>query len=170
MKPSFIHVAAMACLLSVITTIGIHSLFKYNAATFEQQVILHQNSTYLLNRWWVIIHCLLVIVAMWGFFLARPKDTTPLTGLGFVFFVVFGITETFRQLLILFYLNNLRAQYFVAADHATKLFYEKSITSFSMFGNSLFGLFILTFALGNLFYGLSLLKTTGYSKALVPYQ
>ena len=76
---------------------------------------LFQNSRYLVRRWWVIAYCLLVLVAMWGFFVAQAARAQGWAGLGLTFFAVFAFTEIFRQILVLFYLNGLRAGYLDAA-------------------------------------------------------
>jgi hypothetical protein len=72
-QKNFIRFAAVCCFLSVITTLGIHLYFPDPPADFEQRVKLYRDTTYMINRWWVIIHCLLVIVSMWGFSLLQMK-------------------------------------------------------------------------------------------------
>lgn len=165
-RATFTKFSAIACLGSAITTIGIHAFFQFDATTFEQRLMLFQNPLYILNRWWVIVHCLLVIFSMWGFFLVQNKKSKELVGLGFIFFVVFAITEIFRQLLVLFYLNGMRQHYLAAENEATKIFLTNSIENFGFFSNALFGLFIMAFALGNFFYGLSLAGEMGLGKTL----
>jgi len=163
---NFIRFTAIACLASVITTIGIHAFFNFDAPTFEERVLLFQNPLYILNRWWVIVHCLLVTVSMWGFYLIQHKKSREFVGLGFVFFFVFAITEIYRQLLVLFYLNGMREKYLATDSEATKLFLANSIDNFGMFTYALFALFVLAFAIGNLCYGLSLIRETGLGKYL----
>lgn len=161
----FTLLAAICCLLSVITTLGIHGYFSYGSPTFEESLQFYQNKTYLINRWWVIVHCLLVVIAMWGFAILRFKKSPGYAGLGFLFFAVFSITEIFRQLLVLFYLNGLRERYLSAGDELQPLI-RQSIENFTLISYSLFGLFIVAFALGNLFYGLSLLREKGWDRVL----
>ena len=122
MQPTnhFIRFASICCFVSVITTLGIHIYFPEPPADFEQRAVLHKNTLYILNRWWVIVHCLLVIVAMWGFALLQWKNAPGSVGLGFLFFAVFVIAEITRQMFVLFYMNELREQYAVAADVTTK--------------------------------------------------
>jgi hypothetical protein len=163
---SFIRFTAIACLASVITTIGIHAFFNFDAPTLEERIQLFHNPWYILNRWWVIVHCLLVVVSMWGFYLVQQKKSKEFVGLGFIFFVVFAITEIFRQLLVLFYLNGMREKYLATDNEATKIFLANSMDNFGLFSYALFGLFILAFAIGNLCYGLSLIRETGLSKVV----
>jgi hypothetical protein len=163
-KNGFTRFAAICCFLSVVTTLGIHLYFPDPPTDFEQRVLLHKNTTYLLNRWWVIIHCLLVLVSMWGFCLVQRRKAPGATGLGFIFFTVFAFAEITRQLFILFYMNELRVQYAAAMDVASKENLRILLTYAGLLTAPLFGLFILSFAIGNLCYGLSLWKENGHSK------
>jgi hypothetical protein len=163
-QTSFIRFTAIACMASVITTMGIHAFFNFDAPTLEERVLLFQNPWYIGSHWWVIVHCLLVIVSMWGFYLVQHKKSKEFVGLGFIFFVVFAITEIFRQLLVLFYLNGMRETYMATNSESIKDFLANSMNNFGLFSYALFGLFILAFAIGNLCYGLSLIGETGLSK------
>jgi hypothetical protein len=165
-QKSFIRFASLCCFLSVITTLGIHSFFPDAPPNFEDRVVLFRDLIYLINRWWVIMHCLLVIVAMWGFALLQFKKTPGLTGLGFLFFCVFAIAEITRQMMVLFYINGLREQYHNAANAITRDNLKLIMSNAGLLTSPLFGLFILTFGLGGICYGLSLIRTKGFSLLL----
>jgi hypothetical protein len=162
----FLRFASICCFITVITTLGIHIYFPDPPQDFEQRILLFQNKTYLLNRWWVIFHCLLVIISMWGIAIVKMKESPGFTGLGFLFFAVFGIAEITRQMFVLFYLNGLREQYFLATDPAIKEVLKNTLTNAGLLGAPLFGVFILAFGLGNLCYGLSLYNEKGFGKIL----
>lgn len=155
---NFILFAAIACLITVITTIGIHGLFSYGPLSFEERLLLFKNPIYQLNRWWVIFHCLMVLTAMWGFFLLQFKKSPGFAGLGMMFFAVFSFTEIFRQIAVFFYLNQLRQKYLEATEPGVQEMIVNSMEDFGLIGFSLFGLFILSFALGNLCYGITLIN------------
>jgi|JI10StandDraft_1071094.scaffolds.fasta_scaffold511490_2 hypothetical protein len=163
---NFIRFAAICGFLTVFTTLGIHLFFSAAPTDFEARALLFRDSAYLFNRWWVIVHCLLVLVAMWGFFLVQYRKSIGFTGLGFLFFCVFAIAEIARQMFVLFYLNGLRAKYINETDTTIKALLKYDLSNFSIFSNSLFGLFILAFGLGNLCYGLSLWTEKGFGKIL----
>lgn len=165
-KNGFILFAAICCFLSVVTTLGIHLYFPEPPAGFEQRALLHKNTLYIINRWWVIVHCLLVVVAMWGFALLLWKTRPGTAGLGFLFFAVFAVAEITRQMFVLFYMNELREQYAVAGGGDAKENIRRLLTYAGLLMAPLFGLFILMFALGNLSYGLSLWSGKGFSKWL----
>lgn len=163
---NFIKFTAISGFFSVITTLGIHLLFPDVPTDFEERAAIFQDGIYILNRWWVIIHCILVLIAMWGFFLTQFRKSIGFTGLGFIFFVVFAVVEIIRQMFVLFYLNGLRAKYLTETDIVIKSLYKYDLTTFSMFSNSFFGMFILAFGLANFFYGLSLWTEKGFGKIL----
>lgn len=163
---SFLKITAACGFLSIITTLGIHLFFPPVPADFESRALLFQSSMYLFNRWWIIIHCLLVLVAMWGFYLIQRDKKQEWAGLGFLFFGVFAVVEIFRQFLVLFYLNGLRANYVAETDMAIKGLLKNDINNFALFSVSFFGLFVFAFGLGNLCYGLSLWGEKRFGKIL----
>ena len=155
-QKKFVRAASICCFLSVVTTLGIHLYFPDPPADFEERVQLYRNNIYLINRWWVIIHCLLVLVSMWGLTLLQFKKSPGLAGLGFVFIAIFAFAEITRQLFVLFYINELRVQYILSTDISIKENLKATITNAGLLTAPLFGLFILSFGLGNLCYGLSM--------------
>ena len=163
----FIFFSAVCCLLSVITTLGIHSsLFDLGELTFEERLNLIDNTTYMANRFWIIFHCLLVLVSMLGFLLIQVKTSPGFTILGFVFFTVFSFTEIFRQMFVFFYLNNLRRAYLDTDDEIIRNAIQINMEHAGLIGYALFGLFIVAFALGNICYGLSLLGGPKWDRIL----
>jgi hypothetical protein len=162
----FTKFSSVCCGLSVITTLGIHLFFPDPPTDLEQRMQLYKDSVYLANRWWVILHCLLVIVSMWAFYLLQRDKTPGFAGLGFLFFAVFAIAEITRQMYVLFYINELREQYVIATDTAVKSSLKNALTYAGQLGAPLFGLFIFAFGLGNLCYGVCLYGQSGYSKIL----
>jgi hypothetical protein len=103
---------------------------------------------------------------MWGFALLQFRKSPGSAGLGFLFFCVFGIAEITRQMIALLYINRLRAQYVASSDPTTLAEIRTSLSSAGLLTAPLFGVFILTFGLGSLCYGLSLTKSTGFTKLI----
>jgi hypothetical protein len=162
----FLRFTAICGFLTVLTTLGVHLFFAAPPTDFEARALLFKDSTYIFNRWWIIIHCLLALVAMWGFFLIQYRKSIAFAGLGFLFFGVFAITEIARQMFVLFYLNGLRTRYIAETDATIKSLLKYDLTTFSTFSTSFFGLFVLAFGLGNLCYGWSLWREKGFGKIL----
>jgi hypothetical protein len=159
----FIRMAAICCLLSVITTLGIHAFFPDPPSSFEERLFMFRDPIYILNRWWVIVHCLLVLVAMWGFAQLEFKNSPGSVGLGFLFLAVFAIAEITRQMIVLFYMNGLREQYVSATDPVLKEGIKITLTHAGLLTAPLFGLFIMAFGLGGICYGLSLVPSKGFT-------
>ncbi len=156
---NFIVFATICCLLSVVTTIGIHtSLFNLEDLSKEETFKLYENPTYQLKRFWVILHCLFVLISMWGIFILQYRKSLGFMGLGLICFVVFSFTEIFRQMLVLFYLNNLRKSYLDENQELVKEIISVSIDHTGFIGYALFGLFNITFILGCIFYGIGFLR------------
>lgn len=153
----FLIIAIFCCLLSAITTIGIHSnLFDLGELSFDERIRLFENSKYIAKRFWVIAHCLFVLIAMLGFLLIQFKKSSGFTVLGFIFFSVFSFTEIFRQIFFLFSMNNLRRSYIETTDVAVQEMIQINMDHAGLIGYALFGLFIMAFSLGNISYGISL--------------
>jgi hypothetical protein len=165
-KKGFIIFASICCFLTVVTTLGIHLFFPEPPADFEQRVLLFQDKTYIMNRWWIIVHCLLVVISMWGCAMLLIKKSPGFSVLGFLFFSVFAVAEITRQMFVLFYVNELRQQYSVLTDPVIKEGLKFTITNAGLLTAPLFGVFILMFGLGNLFYGLSLVGQPGLDRLL----
>lgn len=162
----FTKIAAIASFLTVITTLGIHAFFPNFSPEFDNRLLLYKNPIYTLNRWWIIVHCVLVLLAMWGLFEVYKTKHPSWLGFGLVFYAVFAIAEILRQFLILFYLNGLRIKYLNSANEGVKTMLKLDIENFTLLGDSLFGLFIFAFGLGNLCFGLVLFKENKLAKIL----
>ena len=149
--------------ISVITTLGVH-LIPIPAATFEESVLLYNNTTYLFSRWWIIFHCLAVFISMTGVFIALNHAGNIHAKLGLISFSVFSWAEISRMLLSLTYLKNLRESYLTQTEPTLKSLLKTDIENFRYAGEGLFAVFALAFALGNLFYGIEFLKMRGFSR------
>ncbi len=154
---SFIFFSVVCCLLTALSTIVIHS-FPHVEMSFEERIMLYKSSTYISQKLVIIVHCLLVIVSMLGFAIIKKQSSFPIVKLGFLFYVIFAVTEIVRQVLCLFYLNGLRKQY-VTSNLAEKEILKISIDNFNHINFSLYTIFIIAFGIATLCYGLSLIKT-----------
>lgn len=151
--------------ISVVTTLGVH-LIVIPAATFEESVNLYNNGLYLFSRWLIIFHCLAVFISMTGVFIALNNPYNIHAKLGVISFSVFSWTEITRMFLALTYLRNLRQSYIHETDPILKSILKSDIENFSYVGEALFAVFILAFALGNLFYGIEFFKKKGFSRVV----
>lgn len=154
---NFILFAALCCIASAITTVLIH-MFPYQELTFDERAMLWEDSAYLTNRMIIIVHCLLFTVVSWGILMAIYKRTLVYSGLGFIFFALFALTEILRQLLQIFYLNGLREKYLNLDPSVSKEMIRMSIENFGFINYTIYTIFIISFGLGAIFYGIALLQ------------
>lgn len=162
---SFLKIAGIACIISAVTTVGIHFV-SFPAETFDDRLKLPGNPIYIAHRWMIIVHCLCVIVSMLGIALMKRKEGQGWIALGFLFYTVFGITEISRMMAVLHDLNPMRMAYVQATDEATKNFLRYSIDHFNHVGITLFSIFALAFSIANLSYGIVFVSADDKSKWL----
>lgn len=144
---------AVAAMLSVITTVGIHS-FITGPASFDESLQVYTSGYYIFSKWWVIFHCLFVIAAVYSLTIRLRQEKLPFSDLGFLFYAAFGITEILRMLMVLFYMKALRDQYVTAAENLRPTV-QLSLDAATGIGNMLFAAFSIFIILGNFFTGLS---------------
>jgi hypothetical protein len=155
----FLRFAAVCAVLTALTTLAIHLLppLWASADTFEEQLALRQNRVYMGRLWVVIVHCVLVVIAMYAVGASRARRNTTLMALGFLGFVVFAVAELLRTSLAIFALNRRwREEYVSTTDEARKEALRAAIEAFPGFGSALFFVFAIAFQLALLCYGLAL--------------
>jgi hypothetical protein len=157
MRSPLYLLSAVCAFLSVVTTVGIHSFIK-GPATFEESLVMYKTGYYLFTKWWVIFHCLFVILSIYGLTHCLNERRNPFANAGFAFYTIFGILEIIRMLLVIHYLGALRDIYLNTNDEGVKAMVKVSIDSFAGIGNALFAAFTISILLGNLFTGLACLK------------
>ncbi len=158
---------AVCAFLVVITTIGIHSdIFVIDTDFYEDKVAMYKSFWYNMEKWWIIVHCMLVLITMWGIRQLKHHRSTLWFGLGFFFYAVFSFTEIARQFLGLFYANNLKIKLELEQVAEAQAHLLAQIDGYSYISYALFGLFIFAFSIGNLFYGIGFLRETEWDKIL----
>lgn len=161
--PSLSKVAGASAILTVFTTLAIHLLPNLweGVRSFEEQVDLRTNPLYIGRLFVVIVHCLLVVVSMYGV-RAQVAGAGSLLTLGFLAFVVFAYTEILRTSLGIFALNRTwRAAYAGATDPSARDRARALIEGFAGINEALFFIFFVAFLLGTFCYGLALRGAAG---------
>lgn len=162
---AFIRAAAVCAFLSAVTTLGVHLLpLLHPAQTFDQQLLLAKNPTYVFRLWVVLIHILLVLASMWGVFATRYRTEAGLLGMGLGGFWIFGLAELFRISLTMNTVNGWRSRYLNETDPAVQEFLRQNLLSWPQVNDALFFLLALGFFSGNLFYAIALRKGIGLEK------
>lgn len=160
---TFLRLTAIAAFISALTTIGVHFI-DFPVEGFEERLLLARDTLYIQHKWMIIVHCLMVIISMCGVATLVWHLNKGLAALGMLFFSVFGIAEITRMFSVLAYLNPMREKFLAASDETVRQILQLQIESFSQGTLILFLVFILGFALGNLFYGLALVRARASDK------
>ncbi len=166
---SLLRTAALCAFLSALTTLAVHLLpgLWADARTFEAQLDLRNNAVYMGRLWLVLVHCLLVVISMYGARALAPNGHAALPDLGLLAFVVFACTEILRTSLVLFTVNRgWRAAYVAAADAATRERARSLIEGFSGINGALFFIFYTAFLLGTLCYGFTFWRASGWTRGI----
>lgn len=161
MNSTLCKAGAICAILSAFTTIGIHAVFKA-PTSFEDGLQLYKTFWYIFNKWWVICHCLLVIISVYSLAHYLHEKRRAFAHLGFSFYFAFGMFEIVRMFLVLYYLRDLRDAYLLADDEVMKQVVRQSINNVSAIGNVLFSSFTVSIILGNLFIGWACLHERKY--------
>lgn len=161
MKQDVLRFGAIAAVLSVITTIGIHSFFK-GPASFEEGLQIYKSANYIAGKWWVILHCIIVLTTVFAVSQSPEMKDVPLIRLAVIFYGGFALFEITRMTLVLNYFSTLRDQY-LAADESMRPVIRVSLDSFSGISGALFAAFSICFCLGNFFLGFSFLRAGSHA-------
>ena len=148
------RICSLFAALSAVTTIGIHTDLFPSPRDFNDALQLYTTAPYILGKWWVICHCLFVIISIYGICHYLAARERRFAWLGFTFYAAFGFFEILRMFLVLTYLSGMRDQY-LTADTATQSILRVSMDNFNGIGSALFASFTVAILLGNLFTGIS---------------
>jgi len=162
---SFLWFTAICSFLGAVTTALLIFLPRPEAADFEAQVLLSENSLYLTRLWILFIHPQVNILASLGiaFLLLRKYPLQIIVGT--LFLLVWAYTEMAQQALLIDTLNQLwRPGYANADTEAAKAMYRTLIETAGGISDSHYFLVIYGFGIGSLLYGLALVRTTGLGR------
>ena len=81
---------------------------------------MYKTGYYVFSKWWVIFHCLFVIISIYGLAYYLHDKKSPFAKLGFTFYAAFGLLEILRMFMVLHYLSHLRDQYLSTTNESLK--------------------------------------------------
>lgn len=161
----YIYFAAVCTLITACTTVIIHFI-SFPSGNFEETVLMHNNSSYLLFKWIILFHCLMVLFSMLGVSLIIFQYSKAMAILGFLFFNLFVFAEWQRTLNDLWYINGLRMKYTNAIDENLKTWLRYEIQHNNYQSNVQFLLFTIGITFGNAINALALLFKKGKDRFL----
>ena len=137
MKSSYCATGGIMALISVIITLGIHA-FLEGPNSFEDALQMYQTPYYIFTKFWVIVHCAVVLASMYALCRYLQQRGSVFSGLGFVFYAAFGLTEIVRMCLVVGYLAQLRSSYLESDDDNVRQMLKLQINGFAGVGQALF--------------------------------
>lgn len=151
----YLKVATVAAFLIAFTTVGVHFI-TFTVDTWEQRAQLSNSSLYHFRNGLLVFHCILAIVSLYGVVVVKRNSRFASVSIGMLFFTLFSFTEILRMMFNSWYANGLRRRYLDATDESLRFLLEVDLENWGLVSNSFFLVFVLCFAIGNLFYGLAL--------------
>ena len=155
MSRRFIQAAAICCMLSSLTTLGLIFLpeFLPDTQDFDARARLISNPVYVARRWIAIGHPLIVLVGALGVAAVRFRDAPGSAATGFLFFLLWAGTEAVQQTLTLVAVDwTWRPQYLAAASDAERAALRSYLVGFEPLSDGLFFFLLIAFICANLLY------------------
>lgn len=165
---SSLRFASLAAALSALTTFLLWLLPQlYQAPSdFSQTIALHQNSLYLARLWVNFVHIFAALTAYAAAACLLWHRSALLAGLGFVWFVLWGLTELIGVSTNLMAVNATWRAGFASATPAVQEQLRVLLLGFAGVWDALFFLLLVCFTLGSLCFGLAALDGKGVERVV----
>ena len=166
---TFFKIASVCAIISSITTFLLWFLpFGYSQpSNLDERIALHTNPFYMGRLWVNFAHIYFALIAYWAVVAKKSSESAGFVSLGFIFFLIWGITELMGVSVLIFALNyEWRKTLASQPDEAARTMLLTNINAFNDVWNALFFLLLIAFLLGTLFYGLALWKGKGLERIL----
>lgn len=165
---SSLRFASSAAALSAITTFLLWLLpqLYQPPGDFSQAIALHQNPAYLARLWVNFVHIFLALSAYAAAAYILWRRSPLLVGLGFVWFVLWGLTELIGVSTNLFAVNATWRAGFDSASPAVQDQLRVLLLGFAGVWDALFFLLLVCFTLGSLAFGLAAWPGAGLERVV----
>lgn len=164
--PAFFRTAAIASLLSVVTTLFLIFLPDlYSASTgFEARMGRVNEPAYVLRSWIYLIHPMLVVAAAFAVALRLRRHAALLLP-GAAGFALWAATEMAQQAMTLFMFDRWRRAW-LTGDEAIRAGMEERTAIYDGLWDSSYVLLLIGFLIGCAFYAAAMLRLKGLSRAV----
>jgi hypothetical protein len=159
--PNFYRGAAIASVLSALTTLGLIFLPKFYPpiADFEARMALGDNPAYILRSWIYLFHPFLVFTAAFATFTRCTARAAGAASLGLAGFALWASTEAAQQAMTKVLLDRTWRAAWPAADEAARELIRNHFTFYDLTWDAMYLLILIAFFLGNLFLGAAVART-----------
>ncbi len=164
----FLKIASVAAMATAVTTFVLWLLPKmyHVPTTFDEAILLYENSYYLSRQWVNFVHIPLALIAYAGLALVIFRHKPIQSFMGMLWFTIWGTVEMTGITIILFTVNVQWREQYASTDAVQKLVLKNNITAFFDVWDSLFFVLLAAFLLGSAFFGWALWQTRGLGKIL----
>ena len=163
----FLRLAGACAMATAATTLLLWALPRAYAppADFAAAIALHRETAYL-ARWWVnFLHTLLALVGYLGAALLLARRSLGGAALGFVFFLLWGMTELLGVVVILLAVNGTWRAGWTEADPAARETLRTLLAGWDAAWDAMFFLLLVAFLLGSLCHGWIAGRGSGLERA-----
>jgi hypothetical protein len=164
---SFYRAAAVASLLSVVTTLALIFLPRFYgpAESFEHRLALADHPLAELRAWLYLLHPFLVLTAALGAAAAIRRSAPGAAVAGFLGFLLWAFTEAAQQALTLVAYRRW-ADAYASAETAVREILAVQVATYDAIWDSMFLLLLIGFLIGNLLYGWALIRHSGFDRVI----
>lgn len=170
MKPDkvFYRMAAIAAFVTAVTTFLLWLLPRLyeGPKNFEEGLLLADNRFYMSRQWINLLHIPLALTAYFGLAYKLRSRELPKVSLGFVWFLIWGITEMTGIAAIIFSVNKTWRASYNAVNESQQEIFKANIETFYSTWDSMFFVLLIAFLLATLFYGWATFNGKGIEKLL----
>lgn len=164
----FYRITAISAFITAITTFLLWLLPRLYEApqNFEDGLKLASDNFYIARQWINLFHIPFSLTAYFGVAYELRRREMPIAALGFMWFLIWGITEMTGIATIIFAVNKTwRANYQSASVNQQEI-YKANIETFYSVWDSLFFVLLIAFLLASLFYAWATFNGKGLEKLL----
>jgi hypothetical protein len=164
---SVYRAAAVASMLSVITTLALIFLPRFYgpAESLEHRLALADHPLAELRAWLYLLHPFLVLTAALGVAAAVRRSAPAAAAAGFLGFLLWAFTEAAQQALTLVAYRRW-ADAWASAETAAREILTVQVATYDAIWDSMFLLLLIGFLIGNLLYGLALIRRSGFDRVI----
>jgi|RhiMetdeSRZDD1v2_1073273.scaffolds.fasta_scaffold128149_2 hypothetical protein len=155
----FYRSVAVCSVLSAGTTLLLIFMPRLFApgASFDARMARVNETAYIVRAWAYLVHPFLAVAAAAGVAASLRRKAGGIVSLGFLGFLLWGFTEAAQQALTVVAFDRWRRAYLVAEEPARAVL-RAQIGVYDAVWDSMFLLLLIAFLIGNLLYGLVLLR------------
>ncbi len=160
-----LRIAGICSAIGAVTTLILVLIPVPAGGDFDKQVLLYKNGQYITRLWIFFFHSQLNVAAILGVTVLWIKQKPQLVLIGFLFFLVWGVTECAQQAFAIDAVNqNWRPQYLSLTNERAKSAVFAQLTGAAAISDTMYFLLLYCFGIGSTLIGIALLQSATLAK------